>query len=154
MMKHIGNLKFAVGAKKDRKRIARGAGSGHGGTATRGNKGQKSRSGAHVRIGFEGGQMPLNRRLPKFGFTNRFKKDCQIVNLSRLQELIDENLLENSEVNPEVLFSYGVIKKLDIPVKILGDGELNKALNVSAHFFSKSAKDKIESAGGKVIVNE
>ncbi|HRP01224.1 MAG TPA: 50S ribosomal protein L15 [Candidatus Kapabacteria bacterium] len=152
-MKHIGNIKYADGAKKNKKRIARGPGSGHGGTSTRGHKGQKSRSGAKVRIGFEGGQMPINRRLPKFGFTNRFRKDIQIVNLSKLQELIDNNIID-SVVNPEILFSNGVIKKIDVPVKILGEGELNKALDISAHLFSKSAKDKIESAGGKVTVNE
>jgi len=152
-MKHIGNIKYSDGAKKDRKRIARGPGSGHGGTSTRGHKGQKSRSGAKVRIGFEGGQMPLNRRLPKFGFTNRFRKEIQIVNLSKLQELIDNELIE-SVINPEILFSNGVIKKIDIPVKILGDGDLSKPLNVTAHHFSKSAKDKIELAGGTVTINE
>lgn len=152
-MKHIGNIKYSDGAKKNRKRIARGPGSGHGGTSTRGHKGQKSRSGAKVRIGFEGGQMPINRRLPKFGFTNRFRKEIQIVNLSKLQELIDNELIE-SVINPEILFSNGVIKKIDIPVKILGEGELSKPLNVTAHHFSKSAKDKIESAGGSVVINE
>lgn len=152
-MKHIGNIKYSDGAKKNRKRIARGPGSGHGGTSTRGHKGQKSRSGAKVRIGFEGGQMPINRRLPKFGFTNRFRKEIQIVNLSKLQELIDNELIE-SVINPEILFSNGVIKKIDVPVKILGEGELSKPLNVTAHHFSKSAKDKIESAGGSVVINE
>lgn len=152
-MKHIGNIKYSDGAKKNKKRIARGPGSGHGGTSTRGHKGQKSRSGAKVRIGFEGGQMPINRRLPKFGFTNRFRKEIQIVNLSKLQEMIDSELIE-SVINPEILFSNGVIKKIDIPVKILGEGELSKPLNVTAHHFSKSAKDKIESAGGTVTINE
>lgn len=152
-MKHIGNIKYSDGAKKNKKRIARGPGSGHGGTSTRGHKGQKSRSGAKVRIGFEGGQMPINRRLPKFGFTNRFRKEIQIVNLSKLQEMIDNELIE-SVINPEILFSNGVIKKIDIPVKILGEGELSKPLNVTAHHFSKSAKDKIESAGGTVTINE
>lgn len=152
-MKHIGNIKYSDGAKKNRKRIARGPGSGHGGTSTRGHKGQKSRSGAKVRIGFEGGQMPINRRLPKFGFTNRFRKEIQIVNLSKLQELIDNELIE-SVINPEILFSNGVIKKIDIPVKILGEGELSKPLNITAHHFSKSAKEKIESAGGTVVINE
>lgn len=153
-MKHIGNLKYSDGAKKNKKRIARGPGSGHGGTSTRGHKGQKSRSGAKVRRGFEGGQMPMNRRLPKFGFTNRFKKDYQIVNIYKLQELIDNNIIEDSIINPDILFSVGVIKKLDIPVKILGNGDLSKALNVTAHLFSKAAKEKIESAGGSVAINE
>lgn len=153
-MKHIGNLKYSDGAKKNKKRIARGPGSGHGGTSTRGHKGQKSRSGAKVRRGFEGGQMPMNRRMPKFGFTNRFKKDYQIVNIYKLQELIDNNIIEDSIINPEILFSVGVIKKLDIPVKILGNGDLSKALTVTAHLFSKAAKEKIESAGGSVAINE
>lgn len=153
-MKHIGNLKYADGAKKKSKRIARGPGSGHGGTSTRGHKGQKSRAGAHVRPGFEGGQMPLNRRLPKFGFTNNFRTEYQIVNLSRLQELADSDLLENSTVGFEDLLNLRVIKNMEQPLKILGNGAITVALNVSAHKFSISAKEKIESAGGTVIINE
>ncbi len=153
-MKHIGNLKYSEGAKKKKKRIARGPGSGHGGTATRGHKGQKSRSGAKIRIGFEGGQMPINRRLPKFGFTNRFKKEYQIVKLSQIQYLIDKNLLNDNIVNAETLYQLGLIKKADVPVKILGNGEINKSLQFTANFFSKTAKEKIESAGGTATVNE
>ena len=153
-MKHIGNLKYSEGAKKKKKRIARGPGSGHGGTATRGHKGQKSRSGAKIRIGFEGGQMPINRRLPKFGFTNRFKKEYQIVNLSQIQNLIDKDLLNDNIVNAEILYQFGLIKKTDVPVKILGNGEINKSLQFTANFFSKTAKEKIESAGGTATVNE
>jgi len=153
-MKHIGNLKYSEGAKKKKKRIARGPGSGHGGTATRGHKGQKSRSGAKIRIGFEGGQMPINRRLPKFGFTNRFKKEYQIVNLSQIQNLIDKDLLNDNIVNAETLYQLGLIKKADVPIKILGNGEINKSLQFTANFFSKTAKEKIESAGGTATVNE
>ncbi len=153
-MKHIGNSKYSEGAKKKKKRIARGPGSGHGGTATRGHKGQKSRSGAKIRIGFEGGQMPINRRLPKFGFTNRFKKEYQIVNLSQIQNLIDKNVLNDNIINAEVLHQFGLIKKVDIPLKILGNGDLNKSIAVTANFFSKTAKEKIESAGGTATVNE
>jgi len=153
-MKHIGNLKYSEGAKKKKKRIARGPGSGHGGTATRGHKGQKSRSGAKIRIGFEGGQMPINRRIPKFGFTNRFKKEYQIVNLSQIQNLIDKNLLNDNIVNAETLYQLGLIKKADVPVKILGNGEINKSLQFTANFFSKTAKEKIESAGGTATINE
>jgi len=153
-MKHIGNLKYADGAKHKSKRIGRGAGSGHGGTSTRGHKGQKARSGAKVRIGFEGGQMPLNRRLPKFGFFNRFRVEYQIVNLDTLQRLADENKFESGKVDFDVLLSLGVISKKRLPLKILGNGELTAALDVTAHGFSRAAKEKIESVGGKVTVNE
>lgn len=153
-MKHIGNLKYAEGAKQKSKRIGRGPGSGHGGTSTRGHKGQKARSGAKVRIGFEGGQMPLNRRLPKFGFFNRFRVEYQIVNLDTLQRLSDENKLESNKVDFDVLLNLGVISKKRLPVKILGNGELTAALDVTAHGFSRTAKEKIESVGGKVTVNE
>ncbi len=153
-MKHIGNLKYAEGAKQKSKRIGRGTGSGHGGTSTRGHKGQKARSGAKVRIGFEGGQMPLNRRLPKFGFFNRFRVEYQIVNLDTLQRLVDENKLQSSKVDFEVLLNLGVISQKRLPVKILGNGELTAALDVTAHGFSRTAKEKIESVGGRVTVNE
>ncbi|MDT3738924.1 MAG: 50S ribosomal protein L15 [Candidatus Kapabacteria bacterium] len=153
-MKHIGNLTYAEGAKKKRKRIGRGPGSGHGGTSTRGSNGQKSRSGAKISRFKEGGQMPINRRLPKFGFFNRFRVEYQTVNVSRLQELIDNNLIESNSVNFETLYQLGVIKKSNLPLKILGNGEITATLSVSAHSFSESAKQKIESAGGTVIVNE
>lgn len=153
-MKHIGNLSYAEGAKKKSKRIGRGPGSGHGGTSTRGHKGQKSRSGAKVARFKEGGQMPINRRLPKFGFFNRFRTEYQTVNISRLQELVDTNAIEGNLIDFEILFSLGVINKRTLPLKILGNGEINTALSVTAHSFSGTAKQKIESAGGTVTVNE
>jgi large subunit ribosomal protein L15 len=153
-MKHIGNLTYAEGAKKKRKRIGRGQGSGHGGTSTRGHNGQKARSGAKISRFKEGGQMPINRRLPKFGFFNRFRVEFQTVNVSRLQELVDNNSFENNSVNFESLYNLGVIKKRNLPLKILGNGEINAPLSVEAHSFSESAKNKIESAGGTVTVNE
>jgi len=151
-MKHIGNIKYNEGAKKKKKRIARGQGSGHGGTSTQGHKGQKSRSGAKVRRGFEGGQMPMNRRLPKFGFFNRFRVEYQIINVAVLQELFDNNRISNN-VDFDSLFKIGLIRK-DVPLKILGNGNLTASLNIVADGFSESAKLKIETAGGTVKVNE
>jgi large subunit ribosomal protein L15 len=143
----LGELRPKAGAKHKKKRVARGTGSGHGRTAGRGHKGQKSRSGGGVRPGFEGGQTPLYRRLPKLGgFKNiPFKKFYLPVNVGVL-----EKFEKGSTVNLEILKKAGILKK-DLPFKILGKGELTKALNVEAHKFSKSAKSKIESAGGKVI---
>ncbi len=152
-MKHIGNLSYAEGAKKKAKRIGRGPGSGHGGTSTRGHKGQKSRSGAKISRFKEGGQMPINRRLPKFGFFNRFRVEYQTVNLSRIQELIDNNSITNN-VDFDTLLNLGVIKKRDLPLKILGNGEIKSAVSISAHSFSSTAKEKIESVGGTVTINE
>ena len=151
-MKHIGNLKPAEGSRHKKKRIARGPGSGHGGTSTKGHKGHQSRSGFSQIRGFEGGQMPLNRRVPKFGFFNRFRIECQIVNVSLLQKLFDENKIENGTVNFESLFQLGIINNKRLPLKILGNGDLSVKLNVEAHKFSESAKKKIESAGGTVII--
>ena len=128
-----------------RKRVGRGMGSGMGKTSTRGHKGQGSRSGSRLMRGFEGGQMPLHRRLPKRGFTYIFKKEFTVVNLGRLAELGE------TTINPDVLRKAGIIKTKH-PVKILGDGELKVALTVSAHKFSKSAQEKITKAGGKVEV--
>lgn len=142
----LGHLKSAKGSKKRSKRVGRGTGSGHGKTACRGNKGQKSRSGAKTRSWFEGGQMPLQRRLPKRGFTNIFKKSYQIVNVGDLDRL------DVPSVSPETLIEARIIRKKHIPVKILGDGELTKKCEVSAHAFSKRAKEKIEAAGGKATV--
>lgn len=152
-MKHIGNLSHAKGAVTKKKRIARGVGSGHGGTSTRGHKGQKSRSGATIRPGFEGGQMPMNRRLPKFGFHNPFRVEYQFVNVGRLQELVDQNKIE-SKVDFDMLYDLGVINNRRKPVKILGNGELKSALMITADGFTNSAIAKIESAGGTVTVNE
>ena len=143
----LGNLKYAPGSRKKRKRIGRGQGSGHGGTAGRGDKGQRSRSGSKIRAWFEGGQMPLQRRLPKRGFTNIFKKEYQIVNLRDLKRAG-----KVSAIDPELMYKKGIINKKSIPVKVLGVGEVTKALEISANAFSKSAKEKIESAGGRVTV--
>ncbi len=153
-MKHIGNLSYADGAKHKNKRVGRGPGSGHGGTATRGHKGAQSRRNYKSKRGFEGGQMPLHRRLPKFGFFNRFRVEYQTVNLDRLQEIADKNLFVDNKVDFNNLFELGVINKKDAPLKILGNGELKTALTVEAHSFSNSAKEKIESVGGTVVVNE
>ncbi len=145
----LSSLKPAAGARKKRKRIGRGQGSGHGGTATRGHKGAKSRSGYRHLAGFEGGQMPLVRRVPKRGFHSPFKKEFQIVNLERLEKLAANGKVQGGVITPEVLAKLGVIKKAAEPVKILGDGELKAKLDVTAHAFSKSAQEKIEKAGGR-----
>ncbi|HQA47749.1 MAG: 50S ribosomal protein L15 [Clostridiales bacterium] len=140
-------LKPAQGAKKKAKRVGRGMSSGHGKTAGRGHKGQKARSGGGVRPGFEGGQMPLQRRIPKRGFTNIFKKEYSVVNLDRL------NMFEEgSVITPERLVQEGVIKGAGRRVKVLGDGEIDRALTVRAHKFSKAAAERIEAAGGKAEV--
>lgn len=141
----IGELKKAKGKEKKRKRIGRGPGSGHGKTSTRGHKGQKARSGARKRPRFEGGQMPLQRRLPKRGFTNIFRKTYQIVNLESLKDLKDQKT-----ITPAVLKEMGLIKKVGDPVKILAKGEISIALTVQANAFSKKAKEKIEGSGGKI----
>jgi len=141
------DLKPAEGSRKERKRVGRGIGSGLGKTSGRGHKGQKARSGGNIRPGFEGGQMPLTRRLPKRGFTNIFKKEYAIVNLSLL-----DNFEDGTVVTPELLIERGIIKKVKDGVKILGSGDLSKKLTVKAHKFSKSAIDKIESIGGKAEV--
>ncbi|HUY15343.1 MAG TPA: 50S ribosomal protein L15 [Terriglobia bacterium] len=144
---HIGSLRPPRGAHKRRKRIGFGMGSGHGKTATRGSKGQKSRAGSRLRVGFEGGQMPLQRRLPKRGFTNIFRKQYAVVNLGDLAEL---DL--NGPVTPESLVQAGVVKKLYDGLKILGEGDLEKPVTISAHRFSKSALEKIKKAGGTAEV--
>ncbi|MDQ7063765.1 MAG: 50S ribosomal protein L15 [candidate division KSB1 bacterium] len=142
----LGNLTYAKGSRKKRKRVGRGEGSGHGGTACRGHKGQRSRSGGGVPPWFEGGQMPLQRRVPKRGFTNIFRKEYQIVNLEDLERKVTDTV-----VTPEILHQLRLIDKKDQPVKILGTGEITRPLEISAHAFSKSAIEKIEKAGGKVI---
>jgi large subunit ribosomal protein L15 len=141
-----------VGANRNKKRVGRGPGSGHGKTAGRGHKGQKSRAGYRFKRGFEGGQMPLARRLPKRGFTNAFKKKWIEVNLLDLQKKFESN----EQVTPELMIERGLIKRGELlrseGVVILGKGELGKALAVSAHRFSRGAKEKIEAAGGKAII--
>ena len=141
-------LKPAEGAIKTRKRIGRGEGSGHGGTSTRGHKGAGSRSGNKRKIGFEGGQMPLQRRLPKYGFRNINRVEYKGINLDTLQFLIDKYTL--SEVNFDTLVEHGICSKNDL-VKVLGRGELKGKLNVTAHAFSAAARAAIESNGGSAI---
>lgn len=140
-------LKSPPGATKSPKRVGRGIGSGHGKTSTRGHKGQKARSGGGVRPGFEGGQMPLQRRVPKRGFTNIFKKEWSIVNVSDLN-IFDDGTV----VNSEILKQAGLIKKLNQNVKLLGDGELEKKLIVQVKKASKQAEEKIIAKGGKIEV--
>lgn len=143
----LGSLKKAPGSTKNHKRVGRGEGSGTGGTAGRGHKGQFSRSGAKHRAWFEGGQMPIQRRLPKFGFHQYNKVVYQVVNVSDL-----ERLKKTEDVTPEVLRDNGLIKNLDVPVKILGNGEISKKVNVKVHAISKSAQEKIEKSGGGVTL--
>lgn len=144
----LSNLKPAAGSRKKQKRIGRGQGSGHGGTSTRGHKGQGARAGASYRPWFEGGQMPLARRVPKRGFHSPFKKEFQTVNVEFLQKLSADGKMGSGIVTPEVLARLGVVKKAESPVKILGGGELSARLDVAAHAFSKSAIEKIQGAGG------
>jgi large subunit ribosomal protein L15 len=145
----LSNLKYAEGSKKKRKRVGRGEGSGHGGQATRGMNGQRSRSGSKKRAWFEGGQMPLQRRIPKFGFTNIFKETYQVVNLNALQRIANENKIDKV-INVEELKNLGLISSTKKPVKILGKGELKVKLNLEVNAISQSAKEKIESAGGSI----
>ena len=144
----IHNIGAPKGANKNKKRVGRGPGSGHGKTSTRGHKGQKSRSGYSGRAGFEGGQMPLQRRLPKRGFTNIFKKQWIEVNLSDLEIRFEAG----DNITPELMVERGMVKKGKLTrfdgVVVLGNGSLTKALNITAHRFSKGAREKIESAGG------
>jgi len=140
-------IKSPPGANKSPKRVGRGIGSGHGKTSTRGHKGQKARSGGKVRPGFEGGQMPLQRRIPKRGFTNIFKKEWSIVNVKDLN-IFDEG----SVVTIDMLKQAGLIRKTDVPVKLLGDGEVEKQLTVQVQKASQQAEDKIVAKGGKIEV--
>ena len=143
----LNNLRPAKGSTHKKKRVGRGPGSGLGKTASRGEKGQKSRSGYSRKIGFEGGQMPLHRRLPKRGFTNIFKKQWLEVSLTALERHFNAN----EEITPEVLHDRGLIKKAKHDVVVLGTGEISKPLKVSAHRFTKSAREKIEKAGGAAV---
>lgn len=146
----LSSLKPAAGSRgRDGKRLGRGQASGKGGTATRGHKGAKSRSGYSKKIGFEGGQMPLQRRVPKFGFKNRNRVEYQPINLDKLQLLVDNKGIKD-EVSINTLIENGMAKKND-RIKILGDGELKAKLKVSAHRFSTSAKAAIEAAGGEAV---
>ncbi|UTW63277.1 50S ribosomal protein L15 [bacterium SCSIO 12741] len=141
------NLKPAEGSVKSKKRIGRGEGSGKGGTSTRGHKGAKSRSGYSRKIGFEGGQMPLQRRVPKFGFKNINRVEYKPINLSTLQELADKKI---TEVNQEILVANGLASKNDL-IKILGNGELNAKMKVTADAFSEKAKSAIIDQGGEAL---
>ncbi len=144
-MKKLDNLKPAKGSNKKKKRLGRGPGSGLGKTAGKGHKGQKARKGGGVAPGFEGGQMPLYRRLPKRGFKNPFRKEYNPINLDTLNRFD-----EGTKVTPEVLAKAGLLKKPKNPVKLLGRGTLEKAMNVALHKFSESAKEAVVKAGGTV----
>jgi len=146
----LSNLRPAEGATKNGKRLGRGQGTGTGGTAGRGHNGQKSRSGYSKKIGFEGGQMPLQRRVPKFGFTNINRTEYKAVNISALQELVDANIASDT-ITIETLIENGMANKRNL-IKILGNGALSAKLNVTAHKFSASAKAAIENAGGTVTI--
>jgi len=148
----LSNLKYPRGSRKNRKRVGRGPGSGLGKTSGKGHKGEKSRSGAHIPAWFEGGQMPLQRRIPKFGFKNKFRIDYQVLNLGTLQKKFDEGKLKGESLSPESFYKAGMISKRDVPLKILGEGEFNKKIEISAHGFSKSAREKIEKCGGRTIL--
>ncbi|MBI4827068.1 MAG: 50S ribosomal protein L15 [Nitrospirae bacterium] len=138
----LSDLAPVPGSRKKRKRVGRGPGSGHGKTACKGHKGQKARTGGGTRPGFEGGQMPLQRRIPKRGFTNIFQEQYSVVNVGALNDITD------TPITPEVLVEKGLIKNIANPVKILGSGELTNPVNVKAHAFSASAKEKISNAKG------
>jgi large subunit ribosomal protein L15 len=141
----LDELKPAAGSNRKRKRVGRGDGSGHGKTSCRGHKGQGARSGGGTKPGFEGGQMPLQRRLPKRGFHNPFRIEMSVVNITQL-----EAFASGTEVTPESLVAQGLVRGKNPRIKILGDGSLSKPLTVKAHGFSAKAKEKIEASGGKV----
>jgi len=148
----LSNLKYAEGSRKKKKRVGRGQGSGFGGTSTRGENGAKSRSGYKNRAWFEGGQMPLQRRVPKFGFKNINRVDFNTINVGDLQKLIDSGKLKETSLNAEFLLNNNFLKNKNKPLKILGNGELKSKLEISADAFSKTAIEKIESMGGKAII--
>jgi large subunit ribosomal protein L15 len=141
----LSTLKPPKGSVKNRKRVGRGTGSGHGKTCGRGHKGQNSRSGGKTRVGFEGGQMPLSRRLPKRGFTNIFKKRYALIKLTDLSRFE-----KGSVVDPEVLKECGLVKKIYDGIKILGNGEIDRPIVLKVHKWTQSANDKITAAGGKI----
>lgn len=143
-------LKYAAGSKSKRKRVGRGMGSGLGKTSGKGHKGQKARSGPGIHLWAEGGQMPLQRRLPKRGFTSIFKKEYEIINLAHLEQLFDAG----TEITIELLTKARLVRTLKDGVKILGDGELTKKFHVHAHAFSKSAAEKIKAVGGEITIDK
>ena len=142
----LNSLSPARGANRKSKRVGRGIGSGHSKTATRGYKGQKSRSGTSIRPGFEGGQMPLHRRLPKRGFNNIFRREYQVINLSDLSRL------KAGEVTTATLLEAGLVSKKNVPIKLLANGSVDKAYTVKLHAFSRTAAEKVQAAGGKIEV--
>ena len=146
---NLNTIRPASGATHNSKRIGRGQGSGKGGTSAKGHKGQKSRSGYSRKIGFEGGQMPIQRRLPKFGFTNINRKEYRAINIDTLQILADTKNI--TEITQDVLVEHGLAKKSEI-VKIMGRGELKTGVSISAHKFTKSAEEAISKAGGKAVI--
>ena len=146
----LSNLTPAEGSRKPKKRVGRGQGSGHGGTSTRGHKGQMSRSGAKHKTWFEGGQMPLQRRIPKFGFKNFNRTEYHTINVGEIQKYIDKNKLTD-KIDLQTLLSGKLLSGRNKPLKVLGNGELKAKIEISAKSFSKSAIEKIEKNGGKVI---
>jgi large subunit ribosomal protein L15 len=148
----LSNLKYAEGSRKKKKRVGRGQGSGFGGTSTRGENGAKSRSGNKYRAWFEGGQMPLQRRVPKFGFKNVNRVEFNSLNLGKIQKLIDDGKITDTVLSAKFFLDFGFVKDSKKPLKILGNGDLKTKLEISANSFSKSAKEKIENLGGKAII--
>lgn len=148
----LSNLKYAEGSRKKTKRVGRGQGSGHGGTSTRGENGAKSRSGYKNRAWFEGGQMPLQRRVPKFGFTNVNRVEYSVINLGDLQKYFTEGKIKDTKIDKETLLKSKIIKKKLLPLKILGNGEITTKFEITADAFTKTALSKIENSGGKVII--
>lgn len=148
----LSNLKPAKGSVKKEKRVGRGPGSGHGGTSTRGMNGHKSRSGFKYRPWFEGGQMPLSRRIPKRGFKSPFKVEYQPVNLDKLVEFVTKINLSDQPITPDLLYQKKVVGSKNKPIKILGEGDVNIKLNITVHAISQSARQKIESAGGTINI--
>ena len=148
----LSNLRPARDSRKKVKRIGRGQGSGHGGTATKGHKGAKARSGHKFKIWFEGGQIPLTRRVPKHGFRSRNRDESRIVNVGQIEDLITRKKIDGATITPEVLYKAGAIKRKDEKVKILADGTLTSKIQISAHAVSKAAQTKIEAVGGTVTL--
>lgn len=148
----LSNLKYAEGSRKKKKRVGRGQGSGFGGTSTKGHKGQHSRSGAKFRSWFEGGQMPLQRRVPKFGFKNINRKEFMTINLDDIQSFIDSGKITGTKIDKDFLITNKLLKGKNKPLKILGNGELKTTIEITANAFSKAAKEKIEKGGGKAVV--
>jgi large subunit ribosomal protein L15 len=146
----LSNLKYAKGSRKNRKRVGRGEGSGHGQQSTRGRNGQLSRSGAKHKAWFEGGQMPLQRRIPKFGFTNIFKIEYQVVNLNSIQKLIDLKKISDQKLDAGTLKKLGLVSSTKKPIKVLGKGDIKAKVDLAVNDFSKSAQQKIEAAGGTI----